>query len=224
MTAPSPRTSALISGFAYLAMTVIAFATALDPAVFSELVEGAGEPAPWPPTVQAGIFNLAAGLAVIAVLDVVIALGTWLLFRTGAPRISFWMGAARIAYAVLFGFAIAHLWTVYGIIRSTEMDASSVNAVLDAHQRFRAGWDLAFFVFALHLVLLGWLVWSDGIVRKVLGILLVVAGVGYFADSVIAFAMPRIEFRFGLYTFIGEMTFMIWLLVAAGRRRTGERP
>ena len=47
---------------------------------------------------------------------------------------------------------------------------------------------------------------------------LLAAGAGYFADSVVTLGVPGTEAAIGLYTFIGEVVFMVWLLVAGLRR------
>ena len=76
---------------------------------------------------------------------------------------------------------------------------------------------IALIIFSAHLLLLASLVWSDGLWRRVLAVLLAIAGLGYFADSLIAFTLPDVTFRFALFTFAGELALIVWLFAAGGR-------
>lgn len=210
----SPRTNALVAGLAYVVMTASAFLAVFDPAAFAALPDGTGL---WPDSLTGPLRTYLVGQIVIVVMDVVIALALFALFRPAAPRLSLAMAATRLLYAAGFAFAITDLARAYTLTRILPADASGVAAVEAAFASYRLIWDVAFFLFAAHLVLLGALVWGESTLRKVLGVLLVVAGLGYFADSVIALALPEVAFRFAIYTFVGEMTLMLWLLFAAGR-------
>jgi hypothetical protein len=127
------------------------------------------------------------------------------------------MAATQIVYAMLLAYALTGLVEASGIVGSTRADTESIGAALDGFGRFRRIWDFAFFFFSLHLILLGWLVHDDDLLRRVLATLLLIAGLGYFADSAIAFSMPMVTFRFAPFTFFGEMAFMIWLFVRGGK-------
>ena len=219
MKPPSPRINALIAGTAYLVMAIIAVACLFDPKTVPIV---AAADAPWPDAVPAGLLKLVVGMGTIAGLDVVVALALYGLFRREAPKVSAWMAGTRIVYALLFALAISHAAAAYGVTRAGPADAAGVAAMLDAYGRFKGGWDFSFFVFAPHLALLGWLVWDRSALRKGLAILLGIAALGYFIDSVIAFAAPAITFRLGIYTFVGELTLIAWLFLQAGRRQTGS--
>ena len=66
--------------------------------------------------------------------------------------------------------------------------------------------------FGLWLVPLGQLVVRSGFIPKLVGWLLVVAGVGYLVDVLIAALMPDVGFVFSEFTFVGELLLMGWLL------------
>jgi len=55
---------------------------------------------------------------------------------------------------------------------------------------FSAGWAVALVFFGIHLILIGYLAWKSGYIPKLVGILLVIAGLGYAADSFIGFLVP----------------------------------
>jgi len=59
---------------------------------------------------------------------------------------------------------------------------------------------------------LGFLVFKAGFLPKVLGVLLVIAGAGYVIDSATQLLSPCLP-TIGLFTFVGEILFTLWLLI-----------
>lgn len=79
---------------------------------------------------------------------------------------------------------------------------------------------IAFMVFGLHVGLIGYLAWKSSYVPKMIGILLMIAGVGYQIDAYATFLSAEYNaFQTGfLYTvaipaFFSEFGFMLWLLI-----------
>lgn len=54
-------------------------------------------------------------------------------------------------------------------------------------------------------------------IPRALVVLLVVAGLGYVADSFGKFLLPQYNLNIAVYTFIGEVTLLLWLLVKGVR-------
>lgn len=75
--------------------------------------------------------------------------------------------------------------------------------------------------FAVSTLLLGWLVYKSELFPGILGILLVLAALGYFLDSFGIFLMPQHEALFAEMmqapAIIGEMAFMLYLLIKGVR-------
>ena len=46
-----------------------------------------------------------------------------------------------------------------------------------------------------------------------MGLLLGIAGLGYFASSFQPYLFPAVNIDFAVYTFYGELAFMLWLLI-----------
>ena len=62
--------------------------------------------------------------------------------------------------------------------------------------------------------LLGYLVFKSGFLPRILGILLMLGGVCYTASAVLFFIFPSFDATiFGLFAFIGETLFYLWLLI-----------
>jgi hypothetical protein len=87
-------------------------------------------------------------------------------------------------------------------------------------------WLIGLVFFGIHLLFLGYLIIKSGEVPKVLGILLVVAGIGYLVDSFANFMLPNYtDYKdvFALLVIvpgvIGELSFTVWLLWRGLRKK-----
>lgn len=212
------RRYALIAGFAYLAMTVIALSVLVDTSRLPALLTADSVGAPWPAATARALGRQLIGLAIVVGLDLLIAWALYALWRADRPVLAGLMALTQVIYAVIFAYALTHVAAAWQALRTDLLSTASLQRVMAELQAFQAIWDGAFVFFSAHLILLGALVRGPGPWRKGLGILLIVAGLGYLADSLLAFGAPDTAFRFAPYTFVGEMLFMLWLLFAAGRR------
>jgi hypothetical protein len=165
----------------------------------------------------------------VVVLDGVVA---WALFRFLSPvsrslaRLAAWF---RLAYAVVFMLAIGQLAAIPDLV--TTNDYSSVFTAeeiqgqtllkLDA---FDDLWMAGLILFGIHLAIVGYLAYVSGYVPKLLGALVVVAGVGYVFDSVASTVMTSPPGTVATVTFVGEFLLGLWLVVRARRFSRGRPP
>ena len=76
------------------------------------------------------------------------------------------------------------------------------------------GIDIAFIFSGLWLFPLGYLVFKSGFLPRILGILLMLGGLSYTVSAVLFFLFPNFDATIlGLFTFIGESLFYLWLLI-----------
>lgn len=186
-TAPlSERRAAVVAGLALAAMALLA------PVVVFVVL-------------PADAFGLAAaGILVIAVLDVVVGAALYPVLVGGGRWLAATAAGLRIGYAAAFA-------------------AAAVLLVVDADpDRFQALWDRSLLVFGLHLVCVGAALVRGPRTPTWLGMLVAVAGIGYVLDAVLVIADATPDFSFAEVTFLGEIVLLVWLLVRGGRQPSGR--
>lgn len=77
----------------------------------------------------------------------------------------------------------------------------------------KAGYMIAQVFFGLWLLPLGYLVYKSGFLPRIVGILLMVACVGYLVDVLTFSLFPSFDLVLSEFTFIGELLLLFWLLV-----------
>ena len=157
-----------------------------------------------------------ASLLVVAGLDVVVAWALFTVFEPVSSRLSMLAAWFRVVYAAIFAVAIAQL---AGVLRLLPQAKGLAAQVLLGVQAYEDIWTAALVLFGFHLILLGILAWRASYVPTLLGILLVVAGLGYAVDGFGIVLFAGYEANVAAFTFVGEVVLIVWLLVK-GRRIT----
>ena len=79
-------------------------------------------------------------------------------------------------------------------------------------------------VFSLWVLLLGYLVFKSGFLPRILGILLMLVGLCYTVSAVLFFLFPNFDATIlGLFAFIGEALFYMWLLIKGVNVKVWEK-
>jgi hypothetical protein len=158
-------------------------------------------------TASKGLFVLGIGsLAAVAVLDVIVALALMKIFTPVSKRLSRLAAGLRIVYAGVFALAIYQLVGVLHVL-------GNANQALQGVSAFNNIWNGGLMLFGLHLLLLGYMAYKSGYVPKWLGILIAVAGLGYFFDSVASVFSLVLTTKIASITFLGEVALILWLLI-----------
>jgi Domain of unknown function (DUF4386) len=163
---------------------------------------------------------------VVFVCDVALAIVLYFLFRSVSRTLSTLAAAFRltqtavIALNLLAMFAALLVLTDPGYRRAFERAQAEALALLylDIH---RYGYTLGLTFFGVSTVIVGYLLLKSGLAPRALGVLLVLAGVGYVADSAAFFLVPDYDGSLSPIwlapALVGELWFALWLLFR-GRR------
>lgn len=169
-----------------------------------------------------GLFRAGvASVFVVAVLDVVVALALYRVLAPVSRGMSAVAAAFRLVYAGVLLVAAAHLLGAVRLLDGATPDGDA--RALLAIESFQDTWLLGLGLFGAHLAVVGVLAYRSGYVPRILGVLLVVAGAGYAADTFGRIASDSWGEVSGI-TFVGEFAFAVWLLVRGRRIVTDARP
>ena len=162
------------------------------------------------------------GESAVFLIEVVLAALLYVILRPVSRSISLAAAFARVGEAViqaanlLFSFLAILLvgGTGYLAVFEPEQLDALAQLVLDGNELMILVWGL---FFALHLALLGWLVYKSGFFPRILGILLLLAGVGYFAESFGKILAPDLGDVLTTVVLVlaipGELVFALWLVI-----------
>lgn len=174
-----------------------------------------------------------AGEATIFVIEVVLAAVLYVILRPVSRSMSFGASIARVAEGVVMaaGNVFTAIVTLIAVGGAGYLTAFS--------QEQRDGFALLFqeandyvvlvwgFFFALSLVLTGWLVYRSGFFPKIIGALIGLAGIGYFAQSYGTIIAPGAGDMLSTFLLIvavpGELIFALWLVIKGVDEDTWRR-
>ena len=207
----SPRTAAIIGAAALVVVAVVA-ATVNFGVIEALRVPGDATTTAANLAQSAGRVRLAAvGLLVVALLEFAVSWGIYLALRAANPALALLATWLRVGYAIVFTLVIGSL---FAALRAAPTDPAQAAFLLES---FDTGWTAGFLLFGTHLLLLGFLVWRRAIFARIVAVLVVISGVGYLIDTFGALLSPSYGIEIALFTFVGELVFIVWLFVAGGR-------
>lgn len=220
-------TAALIAGLALLIMVITAPFAELF--VFPKLIvsENAAE------TVQNILANQTLfraaifGYLITFICDLLAAWALYVFLKPVNENLSLLTAWCRLVYMLIAIVAFLNLVTVVRLLNSsnslTGLDPvqfpAQIMALLDA---FRSSWYFGLLFFGIHLGLLGYLVFRSSYIPRILGLLLIIAGLGYLTNAIKPVLFPNINTDFAQYTFYGELVFMLWLLIKGSRIKESD--
>ena len=213
----SIRKSALVAGFGLLLMAI--FAPIANFGVFETLI------VPGDATATADNIMASPGLfrtgifvfLIVAILDVVVAWALYILLKPVNKSLSLLAAWLRVVYAAIFVSALSQPLIVLQLLNGSEyLKAFETNQlhvqVLLSLNAFIDEWNMGLVIFGLHLLVLGYLAFKSGYIPKILGILVIIAGLGYLIDNLGKLLSPNYNVTIAMFTFIGEVLLIFWLL------------
>jgi hypothetical protein len=164
-----------------------------------------------------------AGESAIFLIEILLAAILYVLLRPVSRSMSLAAAFARASEGVVM--AATNVFT--SILTLVVVDGAGYQAAFEPEQQdvlallFQNANDYVILIwglfFALHLVLLGWLVYRSGFFPKIPGVLLVLAGIGYFAQSFGTMLAPSFSDVLSTVVLVlaipGELVFALWLLI-----------
>lgn len=178
--------------------------------------------------VVASDFTLRAAVASLYVVVALDVLAAWALMRVFRPvhaGVSQLAGWFRLAYSAVYLAAIAQLAGISELLNAEGTSAftpDQVEALAGAKvAAFNDIWMAGLLLFGVHLALLGYLTYRSAQVPSLIGVLLVVAGLGYVYDTLITVLSTGTPFLISTFTFLGEFLLALWLVIR-GRRLTPD--
>ena len=158
---------------------------------------------------------------VIVLVEIVVSALLYVLFRAVSRPLSLAAALARFAQAVLQAVnlftAVPALLLLGGVGYMTVFEPDQLNALvllfLDANAFVIIIWGV---LFGFHLLLLGYLVYRSHFMPSILGILLIIGGIGYLAQSYGHLLVPQYDELLSTVVIVlsipGELAFTVWLL------------
>ena len=218
----SLRTAALIAGIGLLIMVIAAPFAELY--AFPKLiVQGnAAETAKNIIENKALFTAVLFGYLITFICDVLVAWALYVLLKPVNENLSLLTAWFRLVYTMIALVALLNLVTVLRLVNSSDaltvFQPDQFNAqVMIFIDAFRSNWYFGLLFFGIHLGLLGYLVFRSEYIPRILGMLLIVAGLGYLLTTLKPYLFPGINLAFAEYTFYGELIFMLWLLIKGPR-------
>ncbi|HSE10650.1 MAG TPA: DUF4386 domain-containing protein [Nocardioidaceae bacterium] len=216
-TTMSPQRLARVTGVMYLVLVGLGMMGPLT--LESLLVPGDAAATATNVADSTSAFTLSLGAwMVIVAVDVAISLTLYLLLAPAGRGLSMLSAAFRLTYSVALAALLVHLFVAYQLLTPVgTAGPRDEQQALASLETFSAGFLVALVFFGIHLVLLGVLFYRSRYIPRVLGGLLVAAGVGYVIDSLASLLVDG----YGGYlaavlltpAVLGEVGLTLWLLI-----------
>ncbi len=170
-----------------------------------------------------------SGWSIIFILDALVAIALYFFFRSTAKQASLVTAVIRLAYTLLLGIAIIHLFRIIpNLSVSTSFPNEHIVSETYSHlQLFEKIWSIGLIVFGLHLIGLGYLLLKSKLAHGIFGYLLYLGGISYTLvhslkqlSSLNPEFISTIEEILILPMTLAEMLFAFWLIYQGFRKST----
>jgi hypothetical protein len=216
----SLRQAALTAGFGYLFTPV----TIAEVYFFPQLVI--------PGHIEQTVQNLSNDRGILAaillcylvtfILDIVIAWALYILLTPVNRSLALLAAWFRLIYVAIGFMGLLKLTTVFHLVHTAEyQNLFSSDQLLVQIQlllnSFSADWSFGLTLFGIHLALLGWLVFRSGYIPRPIGAYLFLDGLAWIVRSLSPYLYPNAHLGFLFVFYLGELVFMLWLLIMGWR-------
>jgi hypothetical protein len=193
-----PRQAAVIAGFAYLALNVVALVANFR--VLGGLTVR-GDAAATARAIADAELLFRGGIVafiVVFVADVVVAWGLYVFLQPTSRELSLLAAWFRLLYVAIAATALLNLLTAVRLVSNTGYPASlstnqrdaQVMASLDA---YAYGWRIGMVFFGAHLLLLGCVMLRSDYTPRILAAMVALAGLAYMVGMLTSALLPNFE-------------------------------
>lgn len=171
------------------------------------------------------------GWIIILITDIVVAWAFYIFLEPINKSLSLLGAWLRLTYSAILGIAIMNL--VFVLLLSKGTDYLSVFKIdqLKAlmmlfFEAFESIWSIGLIIFGGHLMIVGYIAFKSDSIPKVIGILLLLASIGYIVIHLCKTFLPQYDGVISILNIVfmvpmiaGELGFGIWLLLRGGKVR-----
>lgn len=171
------------------------------------------------------------GWVIILITDIVVAWAFYIFLEPINKSLSLLGAWLRLTYSAILGIAIMNL--IFVLLLSKGTDYLSVFKIdqLQAlmmlfFEAFESIWSIGLIIFGGHLMIVGYIALKSDSIPKVIGILLLLASIGYIVIHLCKTFLPQYDRVISILNIVfmvpmiaGELGFGIWLLLRGGKVR-----
>jgi hypothetical protein len=160
---------------------------------------------------------------IVFLADVAVSITFYFLLKPVSDTLSLVAAAFRLAMAAIMGINLVNLSNALFLLTDAEsltgFDTDQVNdlALIFVDDAYNAGVSVGLVFFGIHILVLGYLLFTSRYVPRILGVPLIAAGFGYIADSLGKFLLPNYDAMITEVMFapgvFGEFSLTLWLLI-----------
>ncbi len=166
------------------------------------------------------------GFALMLAFDVVLVWSLFGLTKSISKNLSYLTSFFRLLHVLFFGVALIKLLQVYQLTNRATSSVGLQQKVEALLIGFDTLWTVGLLFFGVHLIVLGYLALKSTYIPKALGVLLILAAIGYGIDGVAKSLMSNyldykstFEVIVIMPSVIGEFSFTLWLLIKGFKKK-----
>lgn len=169
------------------------------------------------------LFSVAIFLILLTLIaDIVASWALYIFLKPVNKSLSLLTAWFRLIYTAMYFIALYNLLKILSIIKSIEhLQHTSTGQINDTIflyiKAFRVEGSFGLIIFGIYLILLGYLVYKSSYVPKLIGGILIIAGLSWVLDNLSTFLFPEVNTQFLFIFTMGELIFMFWLLIKGAR-------
>ena len=225
----SVRQAARIAGISYLLIYIVAALADFSMDGRASVVLGDVTTAVDNIVENKTLFRLGvAGWIVVMVIDVIVAWALYVFLKPVNRSLALLAAWFRLIYVAILGSSLVNHFSVLGLLSGADhlavIETSHLHAqVMELLYAHKYALLISFLFFGIHIFLLGYLILKSDYIPRIIGVLLVIASIGYLIDSFGNFLSSSYASNLPFLIFVGipaviaEFSLTLWLLFKGGK-------